>query len=355
MRLACLWALLAASLAAAPNLEIYVIDVEGGKSVLLVSPSGQSMLFDAGWPAANNRLASTERIVEAVAAAGLRRIDFLVISHFDLDHLGDVPLLAAKVPIEHIFDHGEYLTTNPQAAERFAAYDALRDKIGHTVLHVGDKIPIKGVDIRVISAGGQLITKPLANAGERNALCETNKQQDALARDFEDNQSIGLLITSGKFRMLDLADLEAHYSHDLVCPRNLIGTVDVYNVNVHGQFKGIAPELVGVLHAPVIIQANGPKKAPTRKLGPRCEPLQDSKTSGSSTNRSTPEKMRTLRITSSPTWNRLIHSSGFGFPSPRTGRSPLPTRATDLASATASNHRHEAATPAGSRSPTGTI
>ena len=83
---------------------------------------------------------------------------------------------------------------------------------------MGDKVPIKGVDVRVLSAGGQLIAKPLAERGARNALCETYKQQDALATDFEDNQSIGLLITSGKFRMLDLADLEAHYSHDLVCP-----------------------------------------------------------------------------------------------------------------------------------------
>src|SRR5579863_6197055 len=277
-RLACLLALLAASLTAAPNLEIYVIDVEDGKSVLLVSPSGQSMLFDAGWPASNNRLASTERIIEAVQAAGLRRIDFLVISHFDTDHLGDVPLLAAKVPIEYIFDHGEYLTTNPQAAERFAAYSALRDKIGHTVLQVGDKVPIKGVDVRVLSAAGKLISKPLANAGARNALCESNQQQDALATDFEDNQSIGLLITAGKFRMLDLADLEAHYSHDLVCPRNLIGTVDVYHVNVHGQFKGIATELIGALHAPVIIQANGARKGADAKTWPvlRAAPgLQD--------------------------------------------------------------------------------
>jgi len=277
-RLVCLLALLAASLTAAPNLEIYVIDVEGGKSVLLVSPSGQSMLFDAGWPASNNRLASTERIAEAVEAAGLRRIDFLVISHFDTDHLGDVPLLAAKVSIQHIFDHGEYLTTNPQAAERFAAYSASRDKIGHSVLRAGDKVPIKGVDVRVLSASGKLITKPLPNAGARNALCDTNKQQDALTTDFEDNQSIGLLITSGKFRMLDLADLEAHYSHDLVCPRNLIGSVDVYNVNVHGQFKGIAPELAGALHAPVIIQANGARKGADAQTWPvlRAAPgLQD--------------------------------------------------------------------------------
>jgi beta-lactamase superfamily II metal-dependent hydrolase len=80
--IACLLALFTASLTAAPNLELYFIDVEGGKSVLLVSPSGQSMLFDVGWPASNNRMASTERIVEAVHAAGLKRIDFLVISHF---------------------------------------------------------------------------------------------------------------------------------------------------------------------------------------------------------------------------------------------------------------------------------
>jgi hypothetical protein len=89
-----------------------------------------------------------------------------------------------------------------------------------------------------------------------------------LASDFEDNQSIGLLITSGKFRMLDLADLEAHHSHDLVCPNNLIGPVSVYNVNVHGQFKGIAPELVGALGSPVMIQANGARKGADAQTWP---------------------------------------------------------------------------------------
>src|SRR5260370_13488855 len=92
-----------------------------------------------------------------------------------------------------------------------------------------------------------------------------------MGSDGGDKQSIGLLITSGKFRMLDLADLEAHHSHDLVCPDNLIGTVDVYNVNVHGQFKGIAPELVGALQAPVIIQANGARKGADAQTWPVLE------------------------------------------------------------------------------------
>ena len=250
VKVACLLLFAAASLLA-KNLDVYVIDVEGGKSVLLVSPSGQSMLFDAGWPASNNRQASTDHIVEVVKAAGLTRIDFLVISHFDIDHIGDVPALVARIPVGHIFDHG-----GSQVNPRFAAYAAVRDKIGHTVLKPGDKVPIKGVDIQVLSAGGKLIHK----GGTPNPLCDSHQQAAPLASDVEDDNSVGLLITSGKFRMLDLADLEAHQSHDLVCPANMIGTVSVYNVNVHGQFKGIAPELVGVLGAPVIIQANGARK-----------------------------------------------------------------------------------------------
>lgn len=257
-----------APFASAKNLEIYFIDVEGGKAVLFVSPSGQSMLFDVGWPASTARQASTDVLVNAVQAAGLKKIDFLVISHFDGDHIGDVPALSARVPIGHILDHGDYHSSNPQAVQRFAAYSELRGKIGHTTLHPGEKIPIKGVDMQVLSAAGKLIDKPLTKTREHNPLCDQYKQRDALPTDVEDDQSVGLLITYGKFRMLDLADLEAHPSHDLVCPDNLIGTVDLVNINVHGQFKGIAPELVGAVKAPVIIQANGARKGADAQTWP---------------------------------------------------------------------------------------
>ena len=269
-RLILLLASLATSLIAARDLEIYVIDVEGGKSVLFVSPSGESMLFDAGWPTPNNGSASNDRIVEAVTAAGLKRIDFLVISHFDIDHLGDVTQLASKVPIGHVFDHGDLpvLPNDGRAMQRFEAYRIIREKIGHTTLKPGDRIPIKGIDVEVLSAAGRLITKPLPHAGKVNRLCGTYNQREALASDAEDDRSAGLIIGFGNFRMLDLADLEAHSSHELACPDNLIGSVDVYNVNVHGQFKGIAPELVGALNAPVMIQANGARKGADAQTWP---------------------------------------------------------------------------------------
>jgi hypothetical protein len=116
------------------------------------------------------------------------------------------------------------------------------------------------VSVEVVAAGGKFIERPLRGAGAPNSLCATTSPAALIERDVEDNLSVGLLFTLGKFRMLDLADLEAHHNRELVCPNNLIGTVDVYHVNVHGQFKGIAPELIGALRPRVAIMGNGARK-----------------------------------------------------------------------------------------------
>ena len=271
LKMGLLLTFLVSVLAAADRLDVYTVDVEGGKCLLVVSPSGESLLIDVGWPAFNARPASTDRVLEAVKAAGLKRIDYLLISHFDIDHIGDVPALEAKFPIGHIYDHGDiqfstaiadekYTRGLDSQRERFRAYDAVRQKVGHTVVKPGDKIPVKGVDVEVVAAAGKFIQKPLQGAGAPNPLCSTDPRQALIERDVEDNLSVGLLFTLGKFRMLDLADLEAHYSRDLVCPNNLLGKVDVYQVNVHGQFKGIAPELIGAVHPRVAIVGNGARK-----------------------------------------------------------------------------------------------
>ena len=159
--LCALWLLPA--LRAAQTLDVYVLDVEGGKSILLVSPSGQSMLFDAGWPGYNGR--DVNRILEATRAAGVTRIDYLVISHYDIDHLGDVPLLASKIPIGHFVDHGPLRTTRADFAPRYDPYAAMRDKGQYMAVKSGDRIPIGGVDVTVITAATKVLDKPLPGAG----------------------------------------------------------------------------------------------------------------------------------------------------------------------------------------------
>src|ERR1035438_852029 len=93
-----------------------------------------------------------------------------------------------------------------------------------------------------------------------NPACAANPQQPANPADLEDNMSIGLLFTLGKFRMLDLADLEAAYEYKLVCPNNLIGTVDVYQVSGHGQDKSVSGVVEAAIHARVAMMGNGPRK-----------------------------------------------------------------------------------------------
>ncbi|MES1262537.1 MAG: MBL fold metallo-hydrolase [Acidobacteriota bacterium] len=246
------------SLAGARTLEVYDIDVEGGKSVLVVSPSGESLLFDLGWSGYGGR--DSDRIVTAAKAAGLKQIDYLVVSHYDLDHMGDVPLLLSKFPIKHLVDHGPLETAGKGAEERYQRYAALFGQVDHLVVKPGDRIPIKGVDVLVVTAGGKWIDRPLKGAGKPNPLCATTPDKPNRPEDLEDNMSIGLLFTLGKFRMLDLADFEWDYDRKLMCPNNPVGRVDVYQVSIHGQDKGVSPVLAQALGARVALMGNGPRK-----------------------------------------------------------------------------------------------
>ena len=81
------------------------MDVEGGGATLIVTPEGQSLLIDTGNPAPDDR--DAKRIFRAAQKAGLKKIDYLMITHFHGDHIGGAPALAKLIPIEHFLDHGE--------------------------------------------------------------------------------------------------------------------------------------------------------------------------------------------------------------------------------------------------------
>lgn len=247
--------------AASKTLDVYAIDVEGGKCLLVITPSGETMLVDVGFPKSANREASTSVIVESLQAIGIKQIDYLLISHYDPDHLGDAAGLVARFPVRHLIDHGPPPAGNAKNVEvRYKPYTELYAKVPHLAVKPGDRLPLKGVEARVLTSRVELITKPLKSAGAPNPACATYKQEPELKEDIEDNASVGLLYTFGKFRMLDLADLESFYDYNLVCPNNLIGMVDVFQVNVHGSLKGMSPALPAAIHARVDIMGNGARK-----------------------------------------------------------------------------------------------
>jgi beta-lactamase superfamily II metal-dependent hydrolase len=251
--------LLSVPLYAAGTLDVYFIDVEGGQSTLFVSPSGESMLVDTGWPGFNGR--DAERIVSVARTAGVTRLNYVVITHFHTDHVGGVPQLAERIPVGTYVDHGRSVETGKEADDLYHAYVQARDRASHLIVRAGDRIPIEGLDVRVVSSTGQVIQRPLAGAGQSNPVCRTTKPR---AVDPSENaQSVGMVITFGKFRIIDLGDLTWNKELALVCPDNKLGTVDVYLSTHHGLDQSNAPAIVDALRPRVAITNNGATKGGT--------------------------------------------------------------------------------------------
>jgi beta-lactamase superfamily II metal-dependent hydrolase len=241
---------------AAKTLDVYFIDVEGGQSTLFVSPSGESLLVDAGWPGFNGRDAG--RIVAAAKNAGLTRIDYLLITHYHTDHVGGVPQLAARIPIENFIDHGPSVEHGKEADDLFAAYTGTRGERHHILAQPGEKVPIRGIEVEILTAAGDEISKPLAGVGAPNPECAGTRLRETDPS--ENARSVGVLITFGSFRLIDLGDLTWNKEYELVCPENKIGTVDVYLSTHHGSNESGGPEIVHALRPRVAIMNNGATK-----------------------------------------------------------------------------------------------
>jgi len=238
------------------SLQIHFIDVEGGQATLFALPSGDALLVDTGWSGFNDR--DADRIAAAAKKHGLSRIDTLVITHYHVDHVGGVPALAARLPVRRFVDHGPTTETGDQPAALCNAYTAVRDKGEHVVAKPGESVKVGDLDVRVVSSGGTLITSAVNGGGAANPACAayTPKAADPT----ENARSVGMLVSYGQFRMLDLGDLTWNKEHDLVCPNNLLGTVDVYLTTHHGLDQSGLPALVHAVHPRVAIMNNGARK-----------------------------------------------------------------------------------------------
>ncbi len=238
------------------TLDMYAIDTEGGKALLLVSPSGKSMLIDGGFPGFNDRDAI--RVEEAARAAGVKQLDFLVVTHYDLDHVNNVPAIAARLPVAHFIDHGPSVARNPRSVKAVTAYLDLAAKARRTVVAPGDRIPFEGVDVLVLTSAGEAIKAPVKGGGAPNPICATTPSKEPDPS--ENSQSIGLLFTFGDFRMVDLGDLSWNKELELVCPNNPVGAVDLLMISYHGDDAANSPALIHSLRPRVTIMDNGARK-----------------------------------------------------------------------------------------------
>jgi competence protein ComEC len=253
---------LAASSPALPEpkpLEVYFVDVEGGQATLFVTSAGQSLLIDTGWPGNAGR--DADRIVAAAKKAGLSKIDFVLLTHYHVDHAGGAPQLFAKIPVGTFIDHGVNREPGDQPTEQ--SWENYQNLVSsHTVKRriakVGDVLPIEGLRAEIVSADGALLQKPLPGAGAQNPVCDKTEQRPV--DQTENARSLGTIITFGKVRILDLGDLTWNKELELVCPINKLGPVDVFIVSHHGWLQSNSPDLLAAIAPRIAIMDNGADK-----------------------------------------------------------------------------------------------
>jgi competence protein ComEC len=250
---------------AAKPLDIWVVDVEGGKAALFVTPSGESVLLDSGWPGFDGR--DPDRIMAAIADAGVKRIDYMLSTHYHVDHVGGLQELAKRIPIVTYVDHGPTvegpLTTLREQVQGFwEAYGQLHGAAKRLVVRPGDRLPVTGLEWRIVTSAGDVLKKPLAGGGKPNPACTnfTPRTDKSNLRDPDDAQSVGSVIQLGEFRAIDLGDLWWTKELELMCPVNPIGSVDVFFATCHGADACNALPLVHGLRPRIALLQNGTRK-----------------------------------------------------------------------------------------------
>ena len=260
------------------SLRIYFVDVEGGQATLFVTPKGQSLLIDTGWPGNEGR--DADRVVAAAKNAGISKIDYVLVTHFHSDHVGGAPQLAARIPVGTFIDHGENReSTDAPTVQVWQAYQQLlaTGKYKHITAKPGDILPIQGMRATIVSSDGAVLSHSLPKAGQENPNCKNAEPYPA--DQTENLRSLGTLITFGKLRILDLGDLTRDKEMQLVCPVNKLGQIDIYIVSHHGWYQSNSPAFVNGIAPRVDIMDNGAKKGgtpsawDTLKQSPQLEDL----------------------------------------------------------------------------------
>ena len=273
-------ALVTPALAADGALKVVSVDVEGGGGTLFVTPEGISLLIDTGWPGGAGLLPSpdgaqnsADRIVAAAKKLGVKKIDYLVITHYHMDHVGGVVDLSKRIPIGTFIDHGPNVEhTKPGEVvppdlkggmpdDLYPKYLEVIKGHPHIVAKPGQVIAMGSMTDTIVASDGVAMTKPLAGAGAKNAACDTAESRSTVDEGgVENTHSVASLVSYGKVKIAMFGDLSWKVEHDLSCPVGRLGHVQVLIATQHGSKISSNPASIADMKPDIAVVGMGGKK-----------------------------------------------------------------------------------------------
>ena len=240
------------------SLEIYVFDTDGGESVLYIAPTGEAMLFDTGGGTEEANERDFRRILKVIELEQIPVLDYVIISHYHRDHAGNAANLP-RLPVRNIrqfLDHGPYITElQPEHRSAFERYRELREIAKARRAVPGETFSFGEVDVYVLASSGETIASPLPGGGAANSLCEDHVPKLDL-RAVENDEVVSVQVRFGEFHFLELSDMIWNDEKRLVCPFNLLGSVDVYHTSGHAAEWGSNPVMVHAVQPRVAVMNN---------------------------------------------------------------------------------------------------
>ncbi|HWA68386.1 MAG TPA: MBL fold metallo-hydrolase [Rhizomicrobium sp.] len=265
----------AAPCRAAPALKMVTIDTEEGAATLFVTPQGRSLLIDTGSPAGSDPKSGldgarngADRIAAAARSLGVRRIDDVIITHYHGGHVGGVVELLARLPVGTFIDHGPDremadprkpgdAPANRRARKTRLLYEKYLAAIKghrHIVARPGDVFHFGSLTDTIVASDGKLVARALPGAGKPGALCGTPPMTDDGG--LENTQSVASLLSFGKVRIAAMGDLTWNHEHDLFCPIDKMGHVNILLVSHHGIALSSNPSAIAALRPDIAVVGN---------------------------------------------------------------------------------------------------